>query len=76
MLTPAVMERVDAVIESVPPSSATYTLRLLAHADDQRQVRGWATAGWDAAVPRVECCRATAPAVVLIKRPSSMAVLQ
>lgn len=35
---PEVVERVDAVIESVPPCSATYTLRLLAHADDQRQV--------------------------------------
>ncbi|KAI7838897.1 hypothetical protein COHA_007331 [Chlorella ohadii] len=34
---PEVMERVDAVIESMPPCSATYTLRLLAHADDQRQ---------------------------------------
>ena len=40
----AVMERVDAVIESMPPCSATYTLRLLAHADDQRQVSDRKTA--------------------------------
>jgi hypothetical protein len=34
-----VMQRVDAVLESVPPSSATYILRLLTHAEDPQQVR-------------------------------------
>lgn len=32
------MEQVDAVLEMAPPSSATYVLRLLAHATDPEQV--------------------------------------
>ena len=36
---PEVMEQVDAVLEMAPPSSATYVLRLLAHATDPEQVR-------------------------------------
>jgi hypothetical protein len=35
---PLVMEHIDVVLESVPPCSATYVLRLLTHATDPDQV--------------------------------------
>lgn len=38
------MARVDAVLESAPPSAATYVLRLLVHAVDPDEAR-WGAGG-------------------------------
>lgn len=42
---PQVMEAVDGLLESVPPSASTYVLRLLVHAVDPAEVWGGGTVG-------------------------------